>query len=63
MLPKNNKKGEEALKRLVVYVGVPKEYKNKEAIKIQDNIEKLGGRYTTLKVIAENMGWKVGIVE
>ncbi|AFZ70313.1 ribosomal protein L13, archaeal/eukaryotic [Caldisphaera lagunensis DSM 15908] len=64
MLPKNNKKGEEALKRLIVYVGVPKEYKNKEAIKVQEaSVEKLGGRYTTLQVIAENMGWKVNFVE
>ena len=64
MLPKNNRKGEDALKRLIVYVGVPKEYKNKEAIKIPEvSIEKLGGKYTTLQVIAENMGWKVNVVE
>ena len=63
MLPKNNKKGEEALKRLKVYVGVPKEYKNKQPIKIQFTVDKLGGKFTTLQVIAENMGWKVKAVE
>ncbi|MDP8002961.1 MAG: 50S ribosomal protein L13 [Caldisphaera sp.] len=64
MLPKNNKKGEDALKRLTVFVGIPNKYKNKQAIKLQEiSADKLGRKYTTLNVIAEQLGWKVSMIE
>ncbi|MCE4623150.1 MAG: 50S ribosomal protein L13 [Caldisphaeraceae archaeon] len=60
MLPKNKKKGEEALKRLRVYIGTPKEYVNKESIKPAGiTSDKLGRKFTTLGIISEQLGWKV----
>ena len=59
MLPKDNWKGIEALRRLKVFVGVPKEFKNKEFIHIADaDVSRLKGNYITVAEIAKSMGWK-----
>ncbi len=62
MLPKNNKKGREALKRLRVYVGAPKEFINSEAIKVPEaSASRLGRSSVTLERIAKELGWR-GVV-
>ncbi|MCG2881866.1 MAG: 50S ribosomal protein L13 [Acidilobus sp.] len=61
MLPKN-KKGEDALSRLRVFVGMPKEYAEK-ASKLPEEftVAKLTkAKYATLGEIARQLGWKVG---
>ncbi len=59
MLPKDNWKGIEALKRLKVFVGIPKELKNKEFIRIPEaDKSRLRGDYITVAEIAKSMGWK-----
>jgi len=61
MLPKN-KKGEGALSRLRVFVGMPKEYAGK-ASKLPEEftVAKLTkAKYATLGEIARQLGWKVG---
>jgi len=61
MLPKN-KKGEDALSRLRVFVGMPKEYAGK-ASKLPEEftVAKLTkAKYATLGEIARQLGWKVG---
>ncbi|MCE4614915.1 MAG: 50S ribosomal protein L13 [Desulfurococcales archaeon] len=60
MLPKNNKKGREALSRLKAFIGVPDEYKDAEMI-IYRNAYKdrlKTNKYVELSVIAKEMGWK-----
>jgi len=59
MLPKNFLKGREALTNLKVYVGVPKELRGKEFIKVPDaDASRLGREYVTLAEVARAMGWK-----
>ncbi len=60
MLPKNNKKGREALSRLKAYVGVPEEFKDAEYTVFKEAYkDKLKtNRYVELSVIAKEMGWK-----
>ncbi len=59
MLPKENKRGREALKRLKVYVGVPKEFENVNMIKIPNaSASRLGRSFVTLGRIAKELGWR-----
>jgi len=60
MLPKNNKKGREALSRLKVYVGVPDEFKDAEMVVFKDAYKDRlkTNKYVELSVIAKEMGWK-----
>ncbi|MEB3757950.1 MAG: 50S ribosomal protein L13 [Desulfurococcales archaeon] len=60
MLPKNNKKGREALSRLKVYIGVPDEFKNAEMVVFKDAYKDRlkTNKYVELSVIAKEMGWK-----
>jgi large subunit ribosomal protein L13 len=59
MLPKDNKRGREALKRLRAYVGVPKEFEKAQPIKVPEaSATKLGRSYVTLERIARELGWR-----
>ena len=59
MLPKDNKRGREALKRLKVYIGVPLEYEKRKKIRFPEaDSSKLSRSYVTLGRIAKELGWK-----
>ncbi len=60
MLPKDNWYGRLALKRLRAYIGVPEEFKGKEAIKIVDTLAETLKRteYVTVAEVAKELGWK-----
>jgi large subunit ribosomal protein L13 len=60
MLPKNNKKGREALSRLKAYIGVPDEYRDAEMVVFKDAYKDRlkTNKYVELSVIAKEMGWK-----
>lgn len=59
MLPKHNKRGREALKRLKVYVGVPEDFKGKELVKFKEaDSSRLARSYVELGRIAKELGWK-----
>ncbi|MEB3861978.1 MAG: 50S ribosomal protein L13 [Desulfurococcales archaeon] len=59
MLPKNNKRGREALSRLRVYIGVPEEYQGKEMIRFKEaDASRLSRGYIELGVIAKELGWR-----
>ena len=58
MLPKRKPKGQEAYKRLRVFLGVPEEFKGKEAQTITDaGSQKLKCPYLTLGDLAKEIGW------
>lgn len=58
MLPKENTKGFKAIRRLKVYVGVPKELSTLPRIRIEDaSASRLGGKYVYLGEIARELGW------
>ena len=59
MLPKNNKRGRDALSRLKVYVGVPEEYAGKEMVRFKEaDASRLSRGYLELGVIAKELGWR-----
>ncbi len=59
MLPKRNRRGREALRRLRVYVGVPKEYQGAETVRFQEaDASRLSRSYVTLGRIARELGWR-----
>ncbi|MCE4605860.1 MAG: 50S ribosomal protein L13 [Desulfurococcales archaeon] len=60
MLPKNNRKGREALGRLKAFIGVPEEYKSAEMTVFRDAYKDRlkTNKYVELGVIAKEMGWK-----
>ena len=61
MLPKNNRRGREALSRLKVYIGVPAEFAGSEKIIVKDaHIQGRGipKKYVELGEIARALGWK-----
>lgn len=61
MLPKHNKRGREALKRLRAYIGVPDEYANVEKLTLPEaSASRLSRGYVTLARIAREMGWRGG---
>lgn len=55
MLPYQQYKGREALKRLKVYVDIPEEFKDKSMISF-DDAKKTGVKYLTLKNISHAIG-------
>jgi len=64
MLPRDTPRGREALRRLRVYIGVPKEYKNKELQTIPEiSVTRLRGKYITVEEIAKQMGWRPRVVK
>jgi large subunit ribosomal protein L13 len=59
MLPKNKPSGEEAFKRLRVYLGVPNELRSKKTIQFEDaKIRKQAPYYTTLGELGRMVGWR-----
>lgn len=59
MLPKNKPSGEEAFKRLRVYLGVPNELRSKKTIQFEDaKIRKPSPYYTTLGEVGRMIGWR-----
>ncbi len=58
MLPWKNPKGQEAYKRLKVFIEVPEEFKRKEIQTIPDaSVEKLRCPYITIGELAKEIGW------
>ena len=58
MLPFKQAKGRDAYHRLRVYIGVPDQYKTKEAITIQEaNKSRLKSRYITIGLLSRELGW------
>jgi len=57
MLPRRKPKGQEAYKRLQVFIGFPEELKGKETLTIPEAQEKLRCPYITLGELAREIGW------
>lgn len=58
MLPWRKPKGQQAYKRLRVYLGAPKEFQGKETQTILDaDAEKLNSPYITVGELAKEIGW------
>ncbi|MGQ9759129.1 MAG: 50S ribosomal protein L13 [Candidatus Methanomethylicaceae archaeon] len=59
MLPKSPS-GKEALKRLKVYIGVPKELQSAKFLQVEEaHIKNLRGPYMRLEEISKSLGWSV----
>lgn len=59
MLPKGNKRGREALKRLRVYIGIPEELKGRELARFREaDSSRLAGKRVELGRIAKELGWR-----
>jgi len=59
MLPKNNARGREALRRLRAYVGVPEEFQGAEMVRFKEaDASRLARSYVQLARIAKELGWK-----
>jgi large subunit ribosomal protein L13 len=59
MLPKHNKRGKNAYRRLKAYIGVPDEFKNKETVRFKEaDASRLGRDYVQLARIAKELGWR-----
>ena len=59
MLPKDNWKGMQSMRRLRVYIGVPRELERKTKLKLRDiDSSKLGRKFITVEEVAKAMGWK-----
>ncbi len=59
MLPKHNKRGREAFKRLRVYIGEPELPFKAERLSFDDaSASRLSGKYITVGEVAKRMGWK-----
>ena len=62
MLPWKKSRGREAFKRLMCYTGVPEEYKEVQAVKvnIDSSVKKLPTlKYITIQKLCEGMGGKI----
>ena len=58
MLPRDKPSGKEALSRLRVYIGIPKDVKSLERIQIEKaKIRKSSALYTSVEELARNVGW------
>lgn len=59
MLPRKKPRGKDALKRLRVYMGVPKDYEGKEKERISEaDGRNLRGPRIEVSELARNIGWK-----
>jgi len=59
MLPRRKPRGEKALKRLKVYIGVPEELRDKKKETILEvDARHLRGPYIKVSELARNIGWK-----
>ena len=58
MLPRDKPSGKEALSRLRVYIGIPKDVKSLERIQIEKaKIRKSSALYTTVEQLSRSVGW------
>ncbi|MEJ2281538.1 MAG: 50S ribosomal protein L13 [Candidatus Bathyarchaeota archaeon] len=63
MLPRRKPKGIQALKRLRVYLGAPKEFENNEFQTIfEASAEKLKSPYITVGDLAKEIGWTPEVI-
>ena len=61
MLPFKQPKGKTALKKLKVFISVPEDLKDKQAVSLEDaQATKLKGPYFTLMELAKEIGWNQG---
>ena len=61
MLPHRQPKGRTAYKKLKVFLGIPKEFEEKQMITLKDaKASKLIGPYFTLGELAKEIGWNTG---
>jgi len=59
MLPKHNKRGKNAYRRLKAYIGVPEEFQGKEMVRFKDaDASRLARDYVELARIARELGWR-----
>ncbi|MHB1439644.1 MAG: 50S ribosomal protein L13 [Cuniculiplasma sp.] len=63
MLPKDKAKGKEALKRCIVFNGVPAELKDKQFERFEKAENNRVSGFVTLREIAEIMGKEVKVIE
>ena len=58
MLPRDKPAGREALSRLRVYLGVPKDFKSLGKTQFEKSmIRKSSASYTTMNDLGRNVGW------
>ncbi|HEV8289833.1 MAG TPA: 50S ribosomal protein L13 [Candidatus Norongarragalinales archaeon] len=57
MLPKNNARGRDALRRLRVYLGTPREFDGKKTERPVKTIKDINTRYATLQDVCKGLGW------
>jgi len=61
MLPFKQPKGKNALKKLKVFIGVPKDLKDQQMVSLEEaQAAKLKGPYFTLAELAKEIGWNQG---
>ena len=59
MLPKHNKRGKNAYRRLKAFIGVPEEYRGTEKVRFKEaDVSRLRGDYVELARIARELGWR-----
>jgi large subunit ribosomal protein L13 len=59
MLPWDRARGKEAFRHLVVFIGVPQEFKNSQFESLPEaRIERLKGRFMRLEEVSREIGWK-----
>ncbi len=59
MLPTEKRRGREALSRLKVYIGRPKEFENVNPIRFPDaDAQRLTKKYVTVGEVVKRLGWK-----
>jgi len=62
MLPRSKQKGREAMRRVKIYIGVPRELKGREFIRFKAaDAGRLGHRFIRVGELAQKLGWK-GVV-
>ena len=58
MLPYKQAKGEDALSRLKVYIGIPEEYEAEDRVKVANaSAARLSRKYVTMGEVSEKLGW------
>ncbi|MBS3054641.1 MAG: 50S ribosomal protein L13 [Candidatus Aenigmarchaeota archaeon] len=55
MMPYKTNKGRAAMKNLSIHVGMPEEYKSKEAVKMEKNIK---SSFLYMEEVAKAVGWR-----
>lgn len=58
MVPKKKARGKQALKKVIVHIGVPKEYKDKELKSIAQYSRERTKKFIRVADLARSLGWK-----